>query len=43
MIFQFELMIKEFASSSGDMVIKVDYDKCTGAAKCVEVCPVDIY
>ena len=36
-------MIQKFTSSLGDMTIKIDYDKCTGAAKCVEVCPVDIY
>ncbi|KAA0000736.1 MAG: ferredoxin family protein [Thermoplasmata archaeon] len=23
--------------------IKIDYDKCNGAAKCVEDCPVDVY
>lgn len=34
-------MIKEF--KSGDMVIKIDYDKCTGAGNCIEECPVDIY
>ncbi len=36
-------MIKEFKSASSEIVIKIDYDKCNGAAKCVEVCPVDIY
>lgn len=36
-------MIKEFTSSSGDMTIKVDYDKCDGTANCVEDCPTDVY
>jgi NAD-dependent dihydropyrimidine dehydrogenase PreA subunit len=36
-------MIHEFSSSDGKLVIKIDYNACTGAAKCVEVCPVDIY
>jgi NAD-dependent dihydropyrimidine dehydrogenase PreA subunit len=36
-------MIKEFTSSSGDITIKIDYDKCNGSAKCVEDCPVDVY
>ncbi|KAA0003902.1 MAG: ferredoxin family protein [Thermoplasmata archaeon] len=36
-------MIKEFTSSSGDITIKIDYDKCTGVGKCVEECPTDVY
>jgi len=35
--------IKEFVSSSGDITIKIDYDKCNGSAKCIEDCPVDVY
>jgi NAD-dependent dihydropyrimidine dehydrogenase PreA subunit len=34
-------VIKEF--KSGDIVIKIDYDKCTGVGTCVEECPIDIY
>ncbi len=34
-------MIKQFRS--GDIEIKIDYDKCTGIGKCVEECPVDIF
>lgn len=33
--------IKEF--KGGNIVIRIDYDKCTGAGACVEACPVDIY
>ena len=36
-------MIEEFTSSSGDMTIKIDYDKCTGIGQCIEDCPVDVY
>ena len=36
-------MINEYASSSGDIIIKINIEKCKGIAKCVEVCPVDIY
>jgi NAD-dependent dihydropyrimidine dehydrogenase PreA subunit len=36
-------MIKKFESSTGEIVIEIDYSKCNGAAKCVEVCPVGIY
>lgn len=32
---------KEF--EDGDIKITVDYEKCTGAAECVTVCPVDIF
>jgi NAD-dependent dihydropyrimidine dehydrogenase PreA subunit len=35
------MVVKEW--KSGDIVIKVDYDKCTGDAECVDVCPVDCY
>lgn len=43
MHYQYYLMIKEYTSSSGEIIIKIDLDKCKGVAKCVEVCPVDIY
>lgn len=33
--------IKEY--KSGSIVIKIDLDKCTGDANCVDVCPVDVY
>lgn len=36
-------MIKEFTSSSGDITIKIDHDKCDGDEKCVEDCPVDVF
>lgn len=36
-------MIKEFTSSSGDITIKIDHDKCDGSAKCVEDCPTDVF
>ena len=32
---------KEFEDE--DIKITVDYDKCTGEAECVTVCPVDIF
>jgi len=32
---------KEFRG--GNFVITIDYDKCNGAAECVNVCPVNIY
>ncbi len=32
---------KEF--SAGDIIIIIDYEKCTGAGECVTVCPVDIF
>lgn len=35
------MVVKEW--KSGDMVIKVDYDKCNGDGECVDVCPVDCY
>jgi NAD-dependent dihydropyrimidine dehydrogenase PreA subunit len=34
-------MKKEF--KEGDIAITIDYDKCSGAAECVSVCPVDIF
>ena len=27
----------------GEIVITVDYEKCTGSGECVTACPVDIY
>ena len=35
------MSIKEW--KSGDIIIKIDYDKCTGDAECVDVCPVEVY
>lgn len=35
------MVVKEF--SGGSIVIKVDYDKCTGSGECVTACPVNIY
>ncbi len=35
------MSIKEW--KSGDIIIRIDYDKCTGDAECVDVCPVDVY
>ncbi|MFQ6056471.1 MAG: ferredoxin family protein [Methanosarcinales archaeon] len=29
--------------NSGDITIKIDYDKCVGHGECVEICPVDVY
>lgn len=34
-------MKKEF--KEGNIVIKVDYDKCTGVGECVNACPVEIF
>ena len=34
-------MKKEF--EEGDIKIRIDYDKCTGAGECVTACPVDIF
>ena len=28
---------------SDDVVVKIDYDKCTGHADCVDVCPSEVY
>ena len=33
--------IKEWKSSA--WTIKVDYDKCTGAGECVDICPAEVY
>lgn len=33
--------IKEW--SSDEVTIRVDYDKCTGKAECVDNCPADVY
>ncbi len=33
--------IREF--KSGDIVIKIDYDKCKGHAECKEACPAGVY
>ena len=35
------MSIKEFVSD--DWVIKIDHDKCIGAADCVDVCPSDVF
>ncbi len=35
------MSVKEFVSD--DWVIKIDFDKCTGAADCVDVCPSDVF
>ncbi|MEM3564392.1 MAG: ferredoxin family protein [Candidatus Jordarchaeaceae archaeon] len=35
------MVVKEF--KSGDIVIKIDYNKCNGDGECVDVCPVDVY
>ena len=34
-------MKKEF--KEGDILITVDYDKCTGSGECVTACPVEIF
>lgn len=34
-------MKKEF--KEGDIIITVDYDKCTGVGECVTACPVEIF
>ena len=35
------MTIKEFESD--DWTIKIDHEKCTGAAVCVEVCPSSVF
>ena len=34
-------MKKEF--KEGNIIITVDYDKCTGLGECVSACPVEIF
>lgn len=34
-------MKKEF--KEGNIIITVDYDKCTGVGECVTACPVEIF
>ena len=33
--------IREFNSEG--FTIKIDYDKCVGAAECVDICPSEVY
>jgi NAD-dependent dihydropyrimidine dehydrogenase PreA subunit len=35
--------VKTYESETLGITIKVNYDLCTGAAECVEVCPTDVY
>ena len=35
------MSIKEWKSD--DWTIKIDYDKCVGAAECVDICPSEVY
>mgnify|MGYP001030300000 CR=1 FL=1 len=35
------MVVKEF--KSGEVVIKIDYDKCVGSGECVDSCPVEIF
>jgi NAD-dependent dihydropyrimidine dehydrogenase PreA subunit len=37
------MVVKEFKSEELGVTIKVDYDKCIGAAECVASCPVDCF
>jgi len=32
-----------YTDGSGDWYITIDTDRCDGCAKCVEVCPEDVY
>lgn len=33
----------EWHSDDNDVTIKIDHDKCVGAAECVDVCPTGVY
>jgi ferredoxin len=35
------MAVKEY--KSGDIVIKIDEEKCTGCGTCVDDCPVDVF
>lgn len=37
------MVVKKWEGTDNDVTIEVDYDKCEGAAECVDVCPVGVY
>ncbi len=37
------MILPEWKSEEYDFTITVDYDKCTGAGDCVDMCPVEIF
>ncbi len=37
------MAVKKWEGKENGVTIEVDYDKCVGAAECVEVCPVEVY
>ena len=37
------MVVKKWESKDIGVTIEVDYDKCVGAAECVEVCPSEVY
>lgn len=37
------MVVKKWSSDELGIEIEIDYDKCVGAAECVEVCPTSVY
>jgi len=37
------MVVKSWKSSELGVTIEIDYDKCTGAAVCVDVCPSEVF
>lgn len=37
------MVVKTWKNEEGDFTLEVDYDKCSGAAVCVDVCPSDVF
>ena len=36
------MVVQKYEGANG-IVIEVDWDKCTGAAECINVCPTQVY
>jgi NAD-dependent dihydropyrimidine dehydrogenase PreA subunit len=37
------MVVKKYKNADGNIRIEIDYDKCTGAAVCVDVCPSAVF
>ena len=37
------MVVKTYKNADGNIRIEIDYDKCTGAAVCVDVCPSAVF
>ena len=37
------LTVKKYESDALGITIEIDYDQCTGAGECVDVCPTEVF